>query len=103
MKPCPIGGDAACCKNCSMGPCRLSPKNPYEKVGVCGATYDTIAARNFARMVVAGAAAHTDHGMAMLDLFKEVVEGKITDYEIKDEAKLKYVCEEVGIELYEGE
>ncbi len=103
MKPCPIGGDAACCKNCSMGPCRLSPKNPYDKVGVCGATYDTIAARNFARMVVAGAAAHTDHGMAMLDLFKEVVEGKITDYEIKDVEKLKYVCEEVGIALYDDE
>ncbi len=103
MKPCPIGGDSACCKNCSMGPCRLSPKNPYEKVGVCGATYDTIAARNFARMVVAGAAAHTDHGMAMLDLFREVVEGKITDYEVKDVEKLKYVCEEIGIPLYEGE
>ncbi len=103
MKPCPIGGDAACCKNCSMGPCRLSPKNPYDKVGVCGATYDTIAARNFARMVVAGAAAHTDHGMAMLDLFKEVVEGKITDYQVKDVEKLKYVCEEIDIPLYDDD
>ncbi len=103
MKPCPIGGDAACCKHCSMGPCRLSPKNPYDKVGVCGATYDTIAARNFARMVAAGASAHTDHGMAMLDLFREVVEGKITDYQIKDENKLKYVCEEIGIELYDDD
>ncbi|RLB69906.1 MAG: carbon-monoxide dehydrogenase catalytic subunit, partial [Deltaproteobacteria bacterium] len=65
--------------------------------GVCGATIDTIQARNFARMVVSGAAAHTDHGMAMLDLFKEVVHGKITDYTIKDVDKLKYVCSEIGI------
>ncbi|MBW1644967.1 MAG: anaerobic carbon-monoxide dehydrogenase catalytic subunit [Deltaproteobacteria bacterium] len=97
MSACPIGDKSACCKNCSMGPCRLSPKDPYAKVGVCGATIDTIQARNFARMVVAGAAAHTDHGMAMLDLFKEVVHGKITDYTIKDVDKLKLVCKEVGI------
>ena len=97
MSPCPIGDKSACCKNCSMGPCRMSPKDPYAKKGVCGATIDTIQARNFARMVVSGAAAHTDHGMAMLDLFKEVVHGKITDYTIKDVDKLKYVCSEIGI------
>ena len=68
MKACPIGADSACCKHCSMGPCRLNAKDPYGKVGVCGATIDTIQARNFARMVASGAAAHTDHGMAMVDL-----------------------------------
>ncbi len=97
MSACPIGEKSACCKNCSMGPCRMSPKDPYAKKGVCGATIDTIQARNFARMVVAGAAAHTDHGMSILDLFKEVVHGKITDYTIKDVDKLKYVCSEIGI------
>ena len=35
MKPCPIGADSACCKHCAMGPCRLNPKDPYMKVGVC--------------------------------------------------------------------
>ena len=25
MKPCPIGADGSCCKNCSMGPCRVPP------------------------------------------------------------------------------
>jgi carbon-monoxide dehydrogenase catalytic subunit len=99
MSPCPIGAKSACCKNCSMGPCRLSPKDPYAKVGVCGATIDTIQARNFARMVVGGAAAHTDHGMSILDLFKEVVHGKITDYTIKDVDKLKYVCSEIDIPI----
>ena len=98
MKACPIGADSACCKHCSMGPCRLNARDPYGKVGVCGATIDTIMARNFARMVASGAAAHTDHGMAMLDLFREVVSGKIKDYKIKDVRKLESVAESIGIE-----
>ena len=54
MKACPIGADSACCKHCSMGPCRLNAKDPYKKVGVCGADIDTIMSRNFARMVASG-------------------------------------------------
>ncbi len=98
MKPCPIGADSACCKHCSMGPCRLNSKDPYAKVGVCGATIDTIAARNFARMVASGASAHTDHGMSMLDVFREVVNGNIEDYSIKDPIKLEEVARSIGIE-----
>ena len=98
MKPCPIGAQSACCRLCSMGPCRVAGKDPYEKVGVCGATVDTIQARNFARMVAAGSAAHTDHGMGMVDLFRDVVEGKITDYRIKDVLKLESVAQSIGIE-----
>ena len=99
MKPCPIGAQSACCKHCSMGPCRLNAKDPYGKVGVCGATVDTIMARNFARMVATGAAAHTDHGMSMLDVFREVVNGNIKDYTIKDPIKLEEVAREIGIEV----
>ncbi len=98
MKACPIGADSACCKHCSMGPCRLNAKDPYGKVGVCGATIDTIQARNFARMVASGAAAHTDHGMSMLDVFREVVKGEIPDYKIKDTVKLEQVAQSIGIE-----
>ncbi len=99
MKACPIGADSACCKHCSMGPCRLNAKDPYGKVGVCGATIDTIMARNFARMVAAGGSAHTDHGMSMLDLFREVVNGNIQDYQIKDVHKLEEVASSIGIEV----
>lgn len=99
MRACPIGADSACCKHCSMGPCRLNAKDPYGKVGVCGATIDTIMSRNFARMVASGSAAHTDHGMSMLDLFREVVKGNITDYEIKDPNKLEEVAASIGIEV----
>jgi len=77
----------------------LSSKDPYGKAGVCGATIDTIMARNFARMVASGSAAHTDHGMSMLDLFREVVKGNITDYKIKDPNKLKDVATSIGIEV----
>ena len=32
MKPCPIGKVGACCKNCNMGPCRLTGKNAEEEM-----------------------------------------------------------------------
>jgi carbon-monoxide dehydrogenase catalytic subunit len=56
MKPCPIGSGGTCCKNCSQGPCRLPlPKagieGEDERKGLCGATANTIAARNFIRMI----------------------------------------------------
>jgi carbon-monoxide dehydrogenase catalytic subunit len=103
MKACPIGKDSACCKHCFMGPCRLNAKDPYSKVGVCGATIDTIMARNFARAVAAGSAAHTDHGMGMLDLFRDVLNGKIKDYSIKNPQKCIEVAESIGIETEDRE
>jgi carbon-monoxide dehydrogenase catalytic subunit len=99
MKACPIGADSACCKHCAMGPCRLNSRDPYGKVGVCGATIDTIMARNFGRMVATGTACHNDHGMAMLGLFRDVVNGKITDYRIKDPIKLEAVARSIEIEV----
>ncbi len=98
LKPCPIGASSACCKHCSMGPCRLSSKAPYDKVGVCGATIDTFQARNFARMVAAGVAAHSDHGREMAELFLTVAKGENPDYEIKDETKLLALARDYGIE-----
>ncbi|MCP4626341.1 MAG: anaerobic carbon-monoxide dehydrogenase catalytic subunit [bacterium] len=103
MKACPIGADSACCKHCCMGPCRLNAKDPYSKVGVCGATIDTIMARNFARMVAAGTSAHTDHGMGMLDLFRDVLNGKIKDYSIKNPLKLIEVAKSIDIETEDRE
>lgn len=99
MKPCPIGVESACCKMCHMGPCRLNSKTPYAKVGVCGATIDTIMARNFARMVAAGTAAHSDHGLAILELFRDVASGKISDYTIKDPGKLENLCVELELDV----
>ena len=51
MKPCPIGESGACCRICSMGPCRLVGKDAEQKTGICGADMGTIASRHFARQV----------------------------------------------------
>ena len=61
MAPCNIGNgkNGMCCKNCFMGPCRITKDG---QVGVCGATLETITARNLARGIASGAAAHSDHG-----------------------------------------
>ncbi len=96
-KACPIGAQSACCKHCSMGPCRMNTSSPYDRVGICGATVDTIVARNFGRMVAAGTAAHTDHGMAMLELFRNVIDGKTTDFKIQDPLKLIEVAKSLDI------
>jgi carbon-monoxide dehydrogenase catalytic subunit len=85
MSPCPIGQESKCCKNCSMGPCRLVKPG---QTGVCGATIDTVAARNYARMVAAGSAAHSDHGRGLAYTLLEVAEGKASDYAIRDPQKL---------------
>ncbi len=99
MKACPIGADSACCKHCFMGPCRLNPKDPYKKVGICGATIDTIMARNFGRMVASGCASHNDHGMHILKLFREVVEDNVLDFGIKDVRKLETLATSLGVEV----
>jgi carbon-monoxide dehydrogenase catalytic subunit len=101
LKPCPFGSQGLCCKNCSMGPCRLSTKEGGTKRGVCGATAATIAARNFARMIAAGAAAHSDHGRDIIKTFSMVANGKAEDsgYEIKDTRKLMAVAQDFGLEI----
>ncbi|MDI6785765.1 MAG: anaerobic carbon-monoxide dehydrogenase catalytic subunit [bacterium] len=105
MKTCPFGSVGTCCRNCAMGPCRVNVKGETEeeqeyggKVGVCGATVGTIAARNFARMIAAGTAAHSDHGREVVQTFILAAKGETPGYEIKDEVKLKAVAKELGID-----
>ena len=93
MKPCNIGMQGTCCKICAMGPCRLPlPKagieGADERKGLCGATANTIAARNFARMVAAGTAAHSDHGRSVAEVFLSVARKETQDYKIKDPLRL---------------
>ncbi|MDO9262346.1 MAG: carbon monoxide dehydrogenase, partial [Desulfosalsimonadaceae bacterium] len=97
MKACNIGVQGICCKNCAMGPCRLPlPKGGIEgedtRKGLCGATANTIAARNFARMVAAGTAAHSDHGRAVAEVFISAARKETNDYQIKDTIKLRAVA-----------
>ncbi len=98
MKPCPIGEQGLCCKHCYMGPCRLAGKPGEEKRGVCGATKDTVSARNFARAVAAGCAAHMDHARETAEVFLATAKGELPDYQIKDEVKLQMLADIYGIE-----
>ncbi len=104
MKPCNIGIQGICCKNCAMGPCRLPlPKGGIEgedeRKGLCGATPNTIAARNFARMVAAGAAAHSDHGRAVAEVFRSAARKETDDYKIKDTARLLDIAPHLGVAI----
>jgi len=63
MQPqCGFGELGLCCRNCSMGPCRVDLFGEGATLGVCGADADIIAARNLIRMIAAGASSHSDHG-----------------------------------------
>lgn len=92
---CNFGESGVCCRNCTMGPCRISKKAP---LGVCGADADVIVARNFGRFVTGGAAGHSDHGRDCIEALHAVAHGETEDYTIKDEAKLLRIAAEVGIE-----
>jgi carbon-monoxide dehydrogenase catalytic subunit len=89
MAPCNIGAAGLCCRICSMGPCRLTKDG---QTGVCGATIDTIQARNLIRSIAAGAAAHSDHGRDMAFILKAVAHGETEGYAIHDIAKLRTVA-----------
>src|SRR5512137_3184074 len=96
MPACNIGAQGMCCKMCGMGPCRLTKDG---STGVCGATIDTIQARNFVRMVAAGSAAHSDHGRDMAFLLKAVANGEAEGYSIRDVAKLRTVAAKYNIPI----
>ncbi|MDP2731029.1 MAG: hypothetical protein Q8O55_11200, partial [Dehalococcoidales bacterium] len=106
-RPCPIGQEGMCCSICDMGPCRvMAPKGKEEtaeerrrRVGVCGATPETIAARNFVRKVAAGTASHGDHGRVIAKFFLAVAKGEAPGYEIKDEQKLLQLALDLGVPI----
>ncbi|MFH0942379.1 MAG: anaerobic carbon-monoxide dehydrogenase catalytic subunit [Chloroflexota bacterium] len=109
MKPCPIGAEGSCCRICAMGPCRVplpkgkveTPEDKKKRRGVCGATAETISARNFVRMIAAGTAAHADHGRTMVEIFKATAEGKAPGFSIKDEQKLLQLAMDLGVNIGE--
>jgi len=99
MQPqCGFGTLGLCCRNCSMGPCRIDPFGNGPKTGICGADADTIAARNLVRMIAGGAAAHSDHGRDIAHTLLLISKAPDCDYKVKDERKLKSIAEVYGIE-----
>src|SRR3989338_7600907 len=107
MSPCPIGAEGSCCAHCAMGPCRVmlprgkveTPEEHKKRVGLCGATSETIAARAFLRKIAAGTASHGDHGREVAKVFIETAKGQLKDFAIKDEQKLLQLALELGVNI----
>ena len=95
QKPqCTFGLAGVCCKNCNMGPCKITKKSPR---GVCGADADVIVARNLLRSAAAGVAQHGAHAREILLSMKFVAEGRLK-LPIVGEEKLRTVAKAFGLE-----
>jgi carbon-monoxide dehydrogenase catalytic subunit len=98
---CKFGEDGICCKNCSMGPCRITAKASR---GICGADAHAIAGRNYLRTIAAGTSSHSDHAREILHVLRSTsAEGS---YRVRDEQKLINLAHEwevptEGKDIYE--
>lgn len=88
---CGFGLKGVCCRLCSNGPCRITPKSPR---GICGANADTIVARNFLRAVAAGSGCyiHVVENTAL-----NLKNAALAKAPIKGHGALKRLAEEFGI------
>lgn len=91
---CNFGIAGICCKNCCMGPCRITKK---ASKGVCGADADLIVARNMLRAVAAGTASHGARGRASMLALKWAAEGK-APIDIDGEEKIIAVAHTYGLD-----
>jgi carbon-monoxide dehydrogenase catalytic subunit len=102
MPHCGFGEKGICCRICAMGPCRITPKAPK---GICGATADAIAGRNYLRMAAGGAATHSDHGRECAWKLYDASEDGY--YHVTDASKLLKLAKEwdvptKGRDIYDG-
>ncbi len=89
---CKFGEQGICCRICSMGPCRITPKAPR---GICGCDAHGIVGRNFLRFTAGGAATHSDHGRTICETLRHAKpEGP---YKVKDPEKLIRIAKEWGV------
>jgi carbon-monoxide dehydrogenase catalytic subunit len=91
---CGFGKLGVCCRLCSNGPCRITPDSPK---GVCGATADSIVARNFLRMVAAGSACYLHVCEATARRLKSIGEG-VTPLSLRSQQSLDELAAMFGIE-----
>ncbi len=90
---CKFGEQGICCRICSMGPCRITPKAPR---GICGCDAHGIVGRNFLRFTAGGAATHSDHGREICHTLH--CASRDGSYHVKDAEKLIRIAGEWGVE-----
>ncbi|MFA6102712.1 MAG: anaerobic carbon-monoxide dehydrogenase catalytic subunit [Victivallaceae bacterium] len=91
---CGYGQHGICCRLCSNGPCRITPDSPK---GVCGATADTMVARNFLRSVAAGAACYLHVAESTAARLKSIAAG-ISPLQLRSEKSVHELAALLGIE-----
>ncbi|MCL1879825.1 MAG: carbon monoxide dehydrogenase [Actinomycetia bacterium] len=91
---CSFGMAGVCCRNCMMGPCKVTAKAPK---GVCGADADLIVSRNLLRHIAGGVAGHAGRGRETMLALKLAAEGKI-NIPIGGEAKVRATAAVFGLE-----
>ena len=95
---CGFGSLGLCCDICFMGPCRIDPFGEGAQLGACGADAHLIVARNLARAVAAGAAAHSDHGREVVEVFRRSAESRFSSgYAVSNPEKLEALAAEWGV------
>ena len=91
---CGYGQNGVCCRLCSNGPCRITPDSPK---GVCGATADTMVARNFLRSVAAGSACYLHVAESTASRLKSIASG-ISPIPLRSEKSVHELAVLLGIE-----
>ncbi len=84
------------CQLCSQGPCRWVVDKGIDK-GVCGIGPDANAMRKLLIQNTLGAGTYSHHAYEAYRTLKSIGEGK-SPFRIKDENKLRWMCEKVGID-----
>lgn len=92
---CSFGMAGVCCRNCCMGPCKITKKC---QKGVCGADADVIVSRNLLRAVAAGAAAHGARGRESMLALKMAGEGTL-DLPVEGKEKILAVSAAFGLDV----
>lgn len=85
--------DGVSCRNCNMGPCRITP---HGQKGVCGATADTMVARGLLKNAMGGSSAHQDHARHAAITLYEAGKGK-APYKITGQKRLRELAGELEI------
>lgn len=107
---CYFGTSGVCCRQCVMGPCRIWLEDlpmiyrlsaPKLNKGTCGASVDTIVARNLLMMVGRGTAAHASHARHVASALLKTAENK-TSYKIKEPKKLISIASKLHLDSAQG-